>query len=387
MTTRENGAARARTYQPLNALAYLRTRGWNKVSESPERYSVWTRADAEQEYEVLVPLALSAPDLGRRVQELVETLGVQEDRPADEIWEDLSSPYSDIIRLRLPGAGDDPTLPLEDGSAAFQHTRDLMLAAACAAWRPKGLYGPRKPDEALEVVRCSRLAPARPGSYVIKVITPLAAGARGAEPGSLFDADDEPESFARRATTCLTVALQAALEAAREAATAGQVDAAGARIAQGLSANFCVALAGLCRIGNGLDVHVAWAPALEQRQEVRSRIRVPGDAVVHLEQMARRLRQTTELEDAEFRGVVYRHTAKDEDTDEVVLNGDLDGTARSLRVLVDGDVRQALLQAFNERRVVTCVGEVLKKGKFHWMRNVRDLQVLPTDGDEDEAGA
>lgn len=378
-----HGIAQLEAYRPLDAAAYLRTRGWEKVHEATNLYSIWMYSEGKETYEVLLPLALNAPDLGRRVRELIETLTIQEGRTSGEILEDLSSSSSDVIRLRLLGGTSDHTLPLEDGSAAFQHTRDLLLAAACTAWRPKGLYGPRKPEEALDFIRRSRLAPSHAGSYVIKVIAPLVAGDGSARQTPLFSSDDS-DSFSRRTTMSLAIATQNALDAALETATTGQIESESSRIAGGVSANFCAALAGLCRIGNGLDLNVSWASALPPRKGLISRIRLSGDVVIHLEKLARNLRQSSELDDADFRGVVYRHTVNDEDTDEVILNGDLAGTPRSLRALVDGELRQRMLQAFNERRVVSCVGEVVKKGKFYWMRNLRSMQIFSTE-DEDES--
>src|SRR5207237_556325 len=81
------------------------------------------------EFEVLLPMALQAPDLSRRIVDLIDTVRIEEHRPWQDVWEDLSSPYCDIVRARLLAHEDGLTLPLEDGAAAFGYTWDLLLAA------------------------------------------------------------------------------------------------------------------------------------------------------------------------------------------------------------------------------------------------------------------
>src|SRR5260370_539870 len=71
-----------------------------------------------------------------------------------------------LTRLGESGYDQGRTLPLEDGAAAFQYTRDLLLAAGCSAWKPRAVFGPRKPDQALRFVRAIQLGRTRPGSYV-----------------------------------------------------------------------------------------------------------------------------------------------------------------------------------------------------------------------------
>jgi hypothetical protein len=236
-----------RAYRPLDTAAYLRTRGWTQGETAGDRYSLWyKRSPKNEEFEVLLPMALQAPDLALRVAELIDTLHIEEQRPWEDVWEDLSSPYCDIVRARLLASEDGQTLPLEDGAAAFQYVRDLLLAAGCSAWKPRAVFGPRQPDQALQFVRAIRLGQMRPGSYVLKIITPLAE-ADGRT--SLFAADDMP--FPRRAMALLATGLQAVVEGVRASAVSGTIEELVNQTSAGVSANLCDALAGLNRIGRG----------------------------------------------------------------------------------------------------------------------------------------
>ena len=59
----------------------------------------------------------------------------------------------------------DGTLPLEAGVGLVDNVRDLLLAGACAAVRPRPYYATRKPNQALEYV--SRLRLGRPVAAVM----------------------------------------------------------------------------------------------------------------------------------------------------------------------------------------------------------------------------
>lgn len=376
MSPTRNAEALVRAYRPLDAAAYLRTRGWSQAETAGDLYALWRkRSPNNEEYEVLLPLALQAPDLGRRVEELIDTVRLEERRPWEDVWEDLSSPYCDIVRARLLAQEDGRTLPLEDGAAAFQYARDLLLAAACSAWRPRAVFGPRKPDQALQFVRASRLGQTRPGSYVIKIITPLAeAGQRN----GLSPEEDVP--FSRRAVAFLATGLRAAVEGARASAASGSIEGLVNKTAAGVSANLCDALAGLDRIGRGIQFTFSWAAAQPPPPHLGTRFDISADAVIHLEEAARWFRKTATVEEVEFFGSVHKLEKVNNDVDLVTLVGTVNGERRAVRCHLEGEARGLATKAHHDRSPIVCTGDLVKEGKAYHLKNVRDLEVLEDEG-------
>jgi hypothetical protein len=372
LVSRSTAESLARTYRPLDTAAYLRVRGWKQSKVVPDLYSLWTKGDPETDgYEVLLPESLSARDLPLRVVELVKALAIAEHRSMEEVVEDLGTPNCDIVRARLKDEGDRTSLPLESGVEAFRNVYDLLLAAGCAAWKPRATYGPRKPDEALRFVRDVRLGQTHPGSYVIKVVSPVAPRLTQS---ALFEVADEP--FARRATIVLAQALQAVIEGVRKAAAIGKVDALFNAVSRGVSANLCDALAGLGRIGHGVEFDISWAAARPPATSPGEHFALPEDAAPYLEETSRWFRQTSVLEDAEFFGIVRELKNVGEDVDRVTLTGTVNGERRTVVALLEGDTRLLATQAFQERLPVTCVGEIEKEGRAFHLRSPRSFAIL-----------
>lgn len=354
------------SFRPLETAAYLHSRGWQVLSDRPDRYSIWGRRDWRgEEVEVLLPAATDAPDMPRRLAELFDTLAAVEGRTVAEVREDLATPHCDVIRARLAAEGMDSSLPLDTGAEAFRHTRDLLLAAACSAWRPKAVYGPRKPDEAVNVLRRARLGQTRPGSYVITVLVPLPPST-GVRP----DIGDEPP--ARRTTTLLAGGLRGAVAAARSSAMTGRWDAS---VREGVSANFCDALAGLTGIGRGVRFDFSWSPSRAVGPEPIRVVDVPADASDYLAAIAESLRTSADIEDVAFVGSVTRLARDSDDVDIVTLSGMVDGVPRTVRCRVGGDLRKRLTTAYEARSSVACAGDLVREGKFHVLKNVRSLEV------------
>lgn len=357
-------------FRPNDAVAYLRTRGWSQADTVPNRYTLWVKKNpAGEEFEALVPSQLSAPDLGRRVAELLETVRTEERRPLEDVWEDMSLPSCDVVRLRLLANEPGATLPLEDGAEAFRHTKDIFTASSCAAREPRAAYGPKKAAEVLDVVRNARLGQTRPGSYIIKLISP--ASLPGGRTLSLTDDEVSPS---RKTVMTLAGGLAAALDGVRTAAATGTIDGMKDRVANGVSANFCDALAGLTRIGRGVEFQFSWAPAFAPPPAAATRIDVPSDAADYLQKCAAWFRRTEPLAEAEFEGYIHRLDRVDDDTDTVTMVGVIDGRAVSVRIGVTGTDRELATAAFKERRAVACTGDLFKEGKQYSMKNVSRLR-------------
>jgi len=314
-------------------------------------------------------------DIQQRVADFIETLRVEEKRPVAEIVEDLATPNNDIVRARILGRGHE-TLPLEAGVSAFSLFRDALLAAACAAWSPRGLYGPRKPQPALQFVRDARLGQTQRGSYVLMALSPVLP--QLATP-ALFDTEDEP--FSRRALRTLAAALQATLVGIRKAAATGRIDALASAVPQGVSANLCDALAGLNRLSEnqGVEFSFSWAPARKPVDQTPSRLLLPEDATPYLEEAARIFRYTATLEEVEFFGVVHRLEDAGNATSKVTLTGTVDGERRTVLTELSGDLNTQAIRAYEDRAAIACVGDLHKEGKYWWLKNPRGFRLL--DGD------
>ena len=368
-----------KSFRPLEAASYLRLHGWKQRDSVPEKYALWTKQEENREgFEVMLPLATGFSDFPRRVRDLIETLQAEEHRGLLEILEDLTTPHADIVRARLAPEGDmGGTLPLEDGAAAFQHMRDLMLSAACAAVAPKQVYAKRKPDQAMKYLREARIGQTQRGSYVITVLSPvppvLLAGNQ-----TVMLPETEEEPFGRKTVRILAEALAATVSGVADAASTGKLDAFSAGVCMGVSANLCEAILGLNEGSGsrGLGFSFSWAPSRGAPEGVKNVQQLQADSMPYLEEASRHFRQTSELEEVEVFGVVHRLEHLNGDAGKVTIVGTADSERRTVVMELAGELHKLAIRAYEKLLPVACVGELAKEGKSYTLRNPRHFRVV-----------
>src|SRR5205807_2402444 len=130
---------------------------------------------------------------------------------------------------------------LDYGVHMVQGARELALAAACAAVRPRALYTSRKPQEAVNYVAGLRMGQTEEGSFVLTIQSPVPPRSQS----KLFEDLPEPfgeEPFERRAVLTLATALSTVRRAVMTAAVSGDFQPFQDAIPAGVSANLCDAL-------------------------------------------------------------------------------------------------------------------------------------------------
>lgn len=213
-------AEAVRAIQPIDAVLYLRARGWTERHTDAGRSSTWTQTVSGEEFEVLLPLTATPRDYALRMGDLLGVLAVVERRSQWDVYGDLLKITSDVIRIRIADPElQDGTLPIEENAQIAQKARDLMLAAACATTEKRAVWHKRKPGQAMEHVRRMRIGQSERGSYVVTVLSRVTPQLQAAAGGQVF----EPETpYDRRVTQTLAHSLLALAGAAEQAALTQQ---------------------------------------------------------------------------------------------------------------------------------------------------------------------
>jgi len=378
MTSSWSNRSALEALRPLEMAAYLRSHGWREAQVVPGKGSIWSTGANGNTFEILLPLNHNLADYLTRLHQALETLALAEGRPPTQVWEDLTTSGADIVRaaVQRPDA-EDGTLPLGAGVGLVDSTRDLMLAAACAAVRPRPYYATRKPNQALEYVSRLRLGQTGRGSYVVTILSRVPQGMQPAGGTELFGQVEEP--FDRRATATLARALEAVQGAAERTAATGRLDAFQAAIAAGVSANLCQALVGMAGEGDavqGLQFDFSWSPIRPVLEPLPRRVRVLADALPIIREAGRILQETSPQEEFVLRGMVVRlDRPKGAEVGTVGIVAYIDGRPRRVNVELRGAEYDQAIRAHQERLPVVCTGELVREGRGLVLRNPRDFGV------------
>ena len=337
--------------------------------------SVWLRTVGNEEFEALLPMDRELRDYALRMGELLAVLATVENRSQWQVYSDLLTIASDVVRIRIVDAElADGTLPIEEHAQIAQKARDLVLAAACAATERRPVWHQRKPDQAMDHVRRVRIGQSERGSYVVTVISRITPLLHAQIP--LFESE---EPYERRVTQTLAQSLHALERAATQAALTQEMTAFDKGISQGLNANLCDAVVGLWggeERQRSLEFSFAWSPARPIDPAMVRRVAFSSDRIPVIREAGRQLRERAPLPDFELRGpVVKLERPEGAPSGKVTIVGLLDD--RQIRVAVELDDAQyhAAVQAHDQGSTVQMVGILTKEGRGFAMRNPSDITV------------
>jgi len=280
---------------PMEVAAYLRSHSWRQERLLGDRGTVWTApSDHGDRYEILLPLDHSVADYAYRMADVLQTLAAAEARSQLQILSDLTQITSDVVRIGVRDtAGEDETVPLEDGVRMVQAARDLMMAAACAAVQPRAVYSSRRFAQAGEYASRLRLAQTEPEGFTLVIRSAVPPHLR-VESEMQTLSPQEPhldQPFERRVALTLAGALAAAREAVAQAGATGDLSPFTQAIGSGVSADLCEALAALSLDGAAFDVSIAisWSPTRAVPANTPDRFQFVSGAMPLLREAARLL--------------------------------------------------------------------------------------------------
>ncbi len=362
--------------RPVDAALYLRAQGWRQQAQT-NTASVWLRTVGGDEFEAVLPMDVELRDYALRMGDLLGVLSVSEGRSQWQVYNDLLTITSDVLRIRIADPElTDGTLPLEEHAQIAQRTRDLVVVAACAASERRAVFHKRKPAQVMDHVRRVRIGQSERGSYVITVmsrVTPLLHG----QHGQLFEADTPYE---RQVMQTLAQSLQALDRAVQEAAVSQQMAAFDRAIPQGVSANLCEAVVGLWGgddLQRSLDFTFSWSPARPAPPNAIQRVALSSDRIPVIREAARQLREREPVPDFELRGPVTKLERQQADKPgEATIIGLVDDRPARVRVqLADQPYHQAV-QAHDQDKSVRVFGTLAKEGRGLVLRDPRDLSIV-----------
>ena len=369
---------------PLDVAIYLRAHGWSFEGTS-DAFMRYARGKNGARLELEVPRSARFRDFQLRMAEVLAGLAREEQRPQIEILEEIRATSADVVRFRLAGADlQGGTIPLEDGAMLVERARDAMLASACATIQPRATFGHRAPDDASDFLKRIRLGSPERGSFIVKLLSPVAPELSSAEAGSLFP-EMLPPPFERRAVETLMKASEAAVRAAVEAGPTGGLAPFEAAVARGASANLCESLSSVLNAGSyaELELSVGWALNRPPPTGIPTRVRISADTAKLLASAAQGLRARAPRDDFELEGYVV--ALENEDV------GQAPGTAviaavvdqrvgsRRVRVSLSPDAYKIAHQAHMSQARVGCQGRLVKSGRQYEVQEPRNFAILPED--------
>ncbi|TVS21027.1 MAG: hypothetical protein EA424_00980 [Planctomycetaceae bacterium] len=270
--------------KPQQVRSYALAKGWQRIPGVNGDIALFQHP-AGQWDQLIVPMDESLDDYPRRLRDVIENLANFENRPVEEVLNDLLSPDADILRYRVisPATGRG-TIPLVDGIQLLEGARRSILAAACSVVQPHPYHPRMSRTEAQQLLNACQLGQTERGSYSVSIACPL----RAVEQDQDLLPDIDP--FTRQAIALLMRSVSriiSAIEADTVPAVFDEVPEAPV-----VSANLCEALL-QAQPQDGqsvLDVSASWATTLPPKTPLPTKVRIKHEYFPIIQDISRKLR-------------------------------------------------------------------------------------------------
>jgi hypothetical protein len=366
---------------PLEMMAYLRANGWKRETEIGNKGSIWVHED---DMDVVLPARRQLGDYALRISEVLRTLSEVEERSELDVLRDIQTTTSDLIRIRATGKNAEAgSLPLESAVSFVAHARDLMLAAACATIEKRSVYAKRKPQQAMDYLNHVQMGQTERGSFVLTILSPVPPALRPSQ-ASLLPESEPEDPFERKVTSTLMNSIYALEAASREATSKSDMEPFQSAVGMGVSANLCDAIVGLSASSSGeeLTLAMSWSRTRPTSTgfAARNQVQFSNDAIPVIEEAARVFRSVAPQEDYDVTGFVRKSERHVEEAQgDITLDAFVDDKLHSVVVRLPENEYSLALSAHDERKVVTCTGELIKQGRGYRLQNPRHFRILETE--------
>ena len=350
--------------------AYLKGHGWEAVEPYGDRGFVYA-LDTNGGSEIIAPTTQRTSDYALVLNQIIEILSNSEERDGLAVLRELSRAAHDQVRFRVSSDHIGDSISIDKGITLLEQSRVLLRSAAYSALRPMPFIGPggnRK--EVSNYLKRVRLGQTEQGSFVINISSPVPSGA-----------SRRTEPFSRRVTSTLA----SGLHAARQAIDRGNQEFRNDTIylfedgiQKGITANLCDAVGNM--IGhqepNQIDVSVRWAftrsPVEEYPPMSFTSLDLPA-----LESASRMLRKLQDRPNERIEGYVDSLArSRSRRRGRVSIKVVIDGTMRAVGVDFTPSDYSRVVNAHDNRKAVSVMGDLRYIGRGWTLYNPRDLWVI-----------
>ncbi|MFT8318826.1 MAG: hypothetical protein ABF651_11240 [Sporolactobacillus sp.] len=358
---------------PSNISRYLRIKGWKKRDNFPQDHLIVFDGPNDvngDPVQIVFPSKSQYKDYQVRIQELIHGLSEIEERPKNEIVQEILNPNVDRLEVRvISGMAKLGTLPFSYAATLINGLRDFLIAAACVEENPKPFYR-RATKIGLDYANNCRFGQTKVGSFIVTIESGVDISANQQLELPLSEKKTGNDPFNRR----VVKRIQRGLGELEHSVNEENIDFIVKNYKTGLNANMCEALLGL-QVGQSdvdLEYSVNWSKGLPKPSDIPGRIRIGSSGFEYLESAAKILRDSDESVKKEISGRIIKLSASALEDDDV-NSGDSTITIQTMinekmiivKVPLERTDYKSACDAHRDSKEVSIVG-TLERVNNHW---------------------
>lgn len=327
--------------------------------------------------EIILPLDRSFIDYKELIIKAVEKISVCENRPLDQIINDLLLPPSDVIRFRVENKRTDLGLiSFNEGFTLLENAKKSLFSTACDLINPTQYHKRMSYKPAQQFIDSCFLGQTERGSFIASVVCPFINHTIDESPHqlSLFNTEDELYfSFTRQVTKKYMMTLHR-LKNAIESGNHKEIEQP--ENFDFVSENFIESIVDLGEYGDQdlIEISTSWSSITKDIPEISSKICFTRDHIPPMESIINRLKPQDEGKFGNFIGKVSKAQAdpnpENRTEGEIVFDfiGDENKVVKS-KVFLDNQSFSKALEAFDKGLNVKVSGTLKSFGKTKTIEN------------------
>lgn len=367
----------ASTLDGARVAQFLATQNW--AIQSDLGYAqVWSEPGqlGQSVQRILVPRDTQLDDYELRLSQALERISDVYAWTIGDLAEQIATISADLFFVRVDQHMSDGTIPLRQGMALLENIDDMIRSAALTTANPFSSGRGRVPAIVNEFLNDDvRMGHTKRGSFIITVAARLDApqttqrdeSHRGSD-----TTDERPVSFTRQVMTTLARSLEVTKLVAEQDPYAPDFDTA---VDAGMKLPMVKALREMGSADGlrSLDMSFEWAPIEPQRETVSTKIDLPRETVLLLEEVSERLVRRDPPQNVQLTGPVVElrrgaDSREDDEEGDVVIRADVNNVWRKVTIALAGVDYDSAIEAHRKKFPLMVSGVLEKKGRS-WVLN------------------
>lgn len=353
---------------------WLAAERWALTQEKQGIAELWSRPEGERNGKinhVLVPLAESFADYGRRFAALLDDLGRAYNLTAAELTQEIASVSTDMFFVRLDQAMADGTIPFKQATALLNSIQKMVRAAATTAADPKHSHVGRRPAAVTEFIdEDLRFGHTKRGSFIITVAARLDHHDDSHSPIEELGSTGEVKPFSRRVMETLVTGLLATKHHLAEGDAIEQYQNLETAQSNGMSLELVQSLIEVSAVEGlkSVDLSFQWAAAGPPPPNVENEVRIEAVEVPGLEKLRDRLILKEEPQEQTLMGRVTDLSREDigggQEERSILLEAEINGGLKKVRVPLSPTEYDWAIFAHQRRLPLTVTGTPVRRQRW-----------------------
>ncbi len=365
---------------PLYITSYLEATNWQVVSKYENIASIWQKYNNDRNIKIIVPTDTEIADYISRILDIIKVLSDIEQRSLNSIVTDILRANADTIRITAYKGKPINALPLQDASNLLKNSLDMIASVAQSLIKPRPCFRSRYSKEVEDFMNGLRMGHTEQGSFIVNIFSKTDPRLQNLftpieKKQELLSKDDEP--LGRKTIMRISQLLPIAITAANNRDEQAFMDS----IKDGMSANFCEAVAEIAKIcgDGGANIDISWAPVrpVMPYWNLKTNFNIRQDTADVLSEAAQQLRILAPEIDVEIRGYVVKCEKGETDNQgEIKVNDILGDKERAVSIILNENDYRMAVEAHKDGLMITAKGDIEKQPKKQILNNIRYFEVI-----------